>query len=39
MFHKTLSLYTIKILIVILVFLANKIAQWTAICLCQSENK
>lgn len=38
MFHKILSLYTIQILIIILIFVANEIAQWTAICLCQSEN-
>lgn len=37
MFHKILSLYTINILLII-IFVANEIAQWTAICLCQSEN-
>lgn len=38
MFHKILSVYTFNILIIIFIFIANEIAQWTAICLCQSEN-
>lgn len=38
MFHKILSLYTINILICIFIFVANEIAQWTAICLCKFKN-
>lgn len=34
MFRKISSLYTLNILI----YVANEITQWTAICLCQSEN-
>lgn len=38
MFHKILSLDTIIILTCVLMYVTNEIAEWTAICLYQSEN-